>query len=188
MFRLWIVLCCVLLPFAVSAALYKVVSEDGHVTYTDMPPSSDAKEHALGRINSVGNPEYNMGKVNMRLHYEDKNGTMIVSGQVNGISMSFVVDTGATLVVIPPAIAKEAGLLQGQTEMITIQTANGAVQTPKVSIKTLIVDKVEGRNIAAAIQQISPTDPALGLLGMSFLAQYEMTIDHDKQEILLGKK
>ncbi|MDQ6989088.1 MAG: TIGR02281 family clan AA aspartic protease [Mariprofundaceae bacterium] len=188
MFKCLIVGLCLMLPLTVAAALYKVVGEDGKVVYTDMQPNPDAKEHRLGRINSVSNPAYNMDKVNMRLHYVDDAGAMIVQGTVNGISMSFVVDTGATLVVVPLKIAQQAGLMDGKTEMVTSQTANGTVRTPKVVIQQLNVDKVSMTDVAATIQTISPNQPELGLLGMSFFGKYKMTIDHDKQEILLEGK
>ena len=102
--------------------------------------------------------------------------------------MRFVVDTGATLLAIPPVIAKRAGLYDVSSTTVTAQTANGTVNVPRVSIKNLTVAKVKQTNIDATIQSVSTKDPELGLLGMSFFHNYKMSMDHDKKEIRLERK
>jgi len=188
MFKTFLCLICIAIPLAAQAKLYKITDEDGNVTYTDMAPSLGAKEHKLGRIASIGNPAFNMDKLNMIIPYTDENGSMIVSGSVNGTPMRFIVDTGATLLAIPPQIATKAGLMDLPFETITTQTANGAVRVPKITIKSLTVEKIKSSQIAATILSVSPKDPDLGLLGMSFLNQFKMTIDQDKKVIQLEKK
>ena len=184
-----IVLCLALiLPHITHAKLYKVVDAQGNTTYTDIAPTIDAKQHQLGKINSVRNPNFNRQKLYMTIPYQQKNGSMVVLGEINGIAMHFVVDTGATLLVIPPAIAKKAGLFDEPQTTITVQTANGAVSVPKVNIDNVTIQKTTQTNIAAVIQSVSTTEPHLGLLGMSFFNQYKMTIDQNKQEILLEPK
>jgi len=171
-----------------QADLYKLVDENGNITYTDMPPSMEAKPYKLGRISSVGNPVFNMEKLNMVIPYEDKDGAMVVQGAVNGVAMSFVVDTGATLLAIPPAIAEKAGLHLLPSKKITAQTANGAIQVSRVSLSKVTVAKVSQDNVDATIQSVSTINPNLGLLGMSFFNKYKMTIDHEKKQIQLEKK
>ena len=184
-----VVLCMLLLATPVQAKLYKVIGADGSITFTDIPPSMDAQEYKPQSINAVSNPQYNTAALRLIIPYENKGGSMTVQGSVNGIPITFIVDTGATLVAIPPEIAQKAGVMEGDMpNMVTAQTANGSVEVPKVSIKQLQVDKVQQSDIAAIIQRVSETNPELGLLGMSFFGRYNMHIDHTRQEIRLSPK
>ncbi len=188
MLRLLTLTLVLFLPFSAQAKLYKVVDDQGHITFTDTPPVLDAEEHQLGEINAVGNPTYNMEKLSLTIPFSEENGGMIVRGTVNGVSMRFIVDTGATLVAIPPEVAKQAGLLDGPSTKVTVQTANGSIEAPRVTINTIEVAKVKQSQVAATIQEISPTDSRLGLLGMSFFNQYKMTINRTSKEIQLETK
>ena len=188
MFKIIICGICFLLPWSAYAKLYKIVDNEGGITFTDMPPFIDAKEHTLQRINSVANPQYNMAKLNAIIPYIEEGGAMVVNGSINNVAMRFIVDTGATLLAIPLTIAKQAGLLNQPLEIINVQTANGAIQVPKVTIKSLKVEKASQPDIEATVQNISETDPNLGLLGMSFFDHYKMTIDDTRNEIQLESK
>ena len=175
-------------PLCAHAKLYKIIDEFGSVTFTDIPPNTEAKEHQLGSITSIGNPEFNTEKLNLTIPYVNEGGAMVVRGSINGIAMRFIVDTGATLLAIPPNIAKQAGLLKNKTKNIKVQTANGEVSVPKVSIKSVLVNKAQQNNVDATVQEISTTKPNMGLLGMSFFKHYKMTIHQDKREIQLQHK
>jgi len=188
MLKLFLCLSLLLTPLISHAKLYKIIADDGNITYTDMPPSHQAKEHRLGRISSIGNPVFNMSKMQLSLSYTDVNGAMIVRGKVNGIAMRFIVDTGATIIAVPPKIAQKSGLMQGEATMVTAQTANGAVQVRKTRIKNIIVDRFKQSDVEATVQNISESEPDLGLLGMNFFANYNMSIQHDKHKIILEKR
>ncbi|MDQ7002844.1 MAG: retropepsin-like aspartic protease [Ghiorsea sp.] len=188
MLKALIYLTIFIFPWLSHAEMYKIIDDDGRITYTDMAPSMEAKQYRPRGINAIGNPNYNISKLNMIIPYVDENGSMVVQGSVNGIAMSFIVDTGATLLAIPPAIAKRAGLYDGPTTMVTMQTANGKAQAPKVNIKLLSVANIKRSYVEATIQSISTENDELGLLGMSFFKHYKMTIDHQRQEIQLLRK
>lgn len=188
MFKVLIYLVIFSFPWLVHAEMYKIIDDDGNITYTDMAPSMEAKQYRPKGINAVGNPSYNMDKLSMMIPYVDKNGSMIVQGSVNGVAMSFIVDTGATFLAIPPVIAKRAGLYDVPSTMVTMQTANGKTQAPKVSIKLLSVAKIKLPHVEATIQSISTENNELGLLGMSFFKHYKMTIDHQQKTIQLEPK
>jgi len=175
-------------PWFAHADMYKIIDKDGNITYTDIPPSMEAKQYQPKGINAIDNPSYNMNKLSMVIPYVDKDGSMIVQGSVNGIPMSFVVDTGATLLAVPPAIAKPAGLYDSASTMVKAQTANGEVSVPRVTIKLLSVAKIKLPHVDATIQNVSTKNNELGLLGMSFFKHYKMTIDHNKKEIQLEPK
>ncbi len=184
----WLIVLLLALPALAYAKMYKVVHEDGSVTFTDIPPSLDAKAYQPKGINAINNPAYNTKALRMVIPYVDKGGSMIVQGSINGVAMAFIVDTGATLLAIPPVVAKKAGLYDQPSTAVNAQTANGEVRVPKVRIAQVAVANIKQRDVEATIQQISTTDTALGLLGMSFFKHYNIHIDHQKREIRLEPK
>ena len=172
-----------MLPQLSLAEVYKWTDAKGQVHFSNKPHQG-AERHPMQALSSVNNPFIDLEKMHQEIKYTQKNGSMIVQGHVNGVGMQFVVDTGATFVVIPPAIAKQAHISTRNSKLITLQTANGATQAPLISLPTLHIEKLEQRNVQAVVQVISP-DPTLGLLGMSFLGAYHMSIDHKRQIITL---
>jgi len=181
--RLLLITCLLLLPFATHAEIYKWTDQYGKVHFSDKPVAGSEKQH-LRSISGITNPAFNLKRNAMRIKYQDVNGSMIVQGRVNNIPVQFIVDTGAFVVIIPPNIAKKANISTKNAKSFTLQTANGAVQSRMVNISDLQVEKLRQSNVRAAIQQVSP-NANLGLLGMSFLSAYKMSIDHDQHIITL---
>ncbi len=169
-----------------AAEIYKWVDASGKTHYTDKPVSG-SKQQNSGSINAISNPAFNLEKTKMQMKYIERNGNMFVSGRVNGIAMQFVVDTGATYVAIPPAIAKRARLDTRNAQKVTLQTANGKILAPLISVSNVEAGGIKQQNILSTVQKLSP-DGTTGLLGMSFLSGFRMTIDQDRKMILLEKK
>jgi len=172
-----------MLPQLTLAEVYKWTDAQGQMHFSNKPHQG-AERHPMQALSSISNPFIDLEKMQREIKYTQQNGSMIVQGHVNGVSMPFIVDTGASFVVIPPAIAKQAHISTRNSQLITLQTANGATQAPMVSLPTLQIEKLKRRNIQAVVQTISP-NPSLGLLGMSFLGAYHMSIDHKRQIITL---
>lgn len=107
-------------------------------------------------------------------------GHYVADGQINGLSVTFLLDTGATDVAIPEALAQRLRLrrLAGGIS----QTANGAVAVWQTVLDEVTLGSIRLHNVRAAIV---PSMPANGpvLLGMSFLKQLEFT-QRDRQLIL----
>jgi aspartyl protease family protein len=106
-----------------------------------------------------------------------RDGHFYVKGAVNGKPLMFMVDTGASRVVVSEEFARQAGLPRG--EPTTFTTANGALQGHMVS----------GVAVSAGPFSVAPTTvgvglvggPAdLGLLGQSFLSKFQMSMKRDE--------
>ena len=102
---------------------------------------------------------------------------MLVQGRVNKVPARFIVDTGANLVVIPPAVAARAGVRTRDAPMLTVRTAGGEIRAPKVLLDELAVGGVRRSGVAAVVQKVA-ADEDVGLLGMNFLSAYRMSVDH----------
>lgn len=88
--------------------------------------------------------------------------------KVNGNPTVFMVDTGASQVVIPHAQARALGIdVDGLRFVQPVSTANGTTFTAPVTIRSLEVGDIVVNDVRAAVS--APGDLDEGLLGLSFL-------------------
>lgn len=179
-----LLLAALLVSAAAHAAIYTWTDADGNVHYADTPAHGAAPVD-LGSGNTVANPHYNRASLRKQIPYRDVGGQIHVAGRVNGVPIDFIVDTGASLVVIPPAVAAEAGLDSAGTTRL--QTANGAMDAPLVSIRHLSVGPLHVEDVRAVVHAIGVGDRT-GLLGMNVLGDYRMTVDRARSLLLLEPK
>lgn len=99
----------------------------------------------------------------------DRQGHFIASGAINGREVTFLVDTGATLVSVPEAMAQRLGL--EKQARIGLQTAAGPVTGWMTRIDEVRLGDIVRRDVRAAI---SPGRSDTVLLGMSFLRDLEL--------------
>ena len=123
------------------------------------------------------------GRQNVTLS-ADTRGHFVTMGSINGGSVRFLVDTGATLVALPAAEARRLGInyLQGQRGQV--QTANGVAVAYRVKLDTVRIGDIEVSNVDAMVSE-SDTMGVI-LLGMSFLNRMEMR--RDGQSMTLTKR
>ena len=126
---------------------------------------------AVGQGAAVANTSAARGGDTVTL-IADSRGHFTTIGVVNGVSLRFLVDTGASSVVLSSADARRAGVnyLTG-TRGLT-QTANGVVPVYTVKLDTLRIGDITLNNVDAAV--IEGDRLPLALLGMSFLNRMEM--------------
>lgn len=101
----------------------------------------------------------------------DRSGHFIVDGEVEGVPIRFLVDTGASSVILSPDDAGRIGLrLQDRDYTARYQTANGAVLFAPVTLREVSLGHLSIRDVAAAVSN-APTGTSL--LGMSFLRRLD---------------
>jgi aspartyl protease family protein len=94
-----------------------------------------------------------------------------VTGAINGHTVEFMLDTGATDIAIPSSIAKELDLQRlGRMEFYT---ANGVAEGYATRLKEVRVGNIVLHDLAASINPHMGDD--IVLLGMSFLKKIEFT-------------
>jgi aspartyl protease family protein len=123
------------------------------------------------------------GRQNVTLNV-DARGHFVTTGAINGGSVRFLVDTGATLVALPAAEARRLGIdyLQGQRGQM--QTANGAAVAYRVKLDTVRIGDIEVNSVDAVVSEGDTM--GVTLLGMSFLNRME--IKQDGQSMTLTKR
>ncbi|MEO1747626.1 MAG: TIGR02281 family clan AA aspartic protease [Pseudomonadota bacterium] len=88
--------------------------------------------------------------------------------EVNGTNQPFIIDTGASTVVLTYENARAAGYdVEALNFVIPVSTANGMTRAAMVTIDSLSIGDLERRNIRAMVAQEGQLFE--NLLGMSFL-------------------
>lgn len=90
-----------------------------------------------------------------------------VDAVVNGKSVSFLVDTGASLVALDRGTAESLGIDVASLGFTTrVMTANGPARAAPVKLAYVKIGDIVRENVQAAVMD---SDDGLSLLGMSFL-------------------
>ncbi len=113
---------------------------------------------------------------------QNKQGHYVVNGQINEISVTFLLDTGATQVSIPATVADQLNLPNlGQTR---VQTANGSVTVYQTKIDQLSIGNIFLYNVPANINPAMQSNEIL--LGMSALKRIEF--QQTGQQLILRER
>ncbi|OUM01001.1 retropepsin-like aspartic protease family protein [Variovorax sp. JS1663] len=98
-------------------------------------------------------------------------------GTINGRSVDFMLDTGATTVALSSADAQRIGLDYSKGQPVRMNTANGVAQGWLVRLNSVRVGDVEVYDVEAVVsQQPMP----FVLLGNSFINRFSMRRDADQ--------
>lgn len=108
-----------------------------------------------------------------------RHGHYVASGQINGVPVTFLVDTGASHVVIPDALVQKLGLTRGVR--YRVDTAAGPISVYATELRTVRIGAIELENVQASINPNRNSDEIL--LGMSFLRELELI--HRADELTL---
>ncbi len=98
-------------------------------------------------------------------------GHYYLNAELNGEVVRFVVDTGASEIVLSDEDARRIGIDPGGLRYLgRAMTANGEVRTAGVLLDSLAVGPYIDRNVMARVTQ---GDMEISLLGMTYLSRYE---------------
>lgn len=120
-------------------------------------------QHAVAALAAEGG-----GKLTLTA---DGQGHFFTTGTVNGVSVRFLVDTGATMISLGQSDARRIGIDASKGQRAVSNTANGQIVVSRVKLDTVRLGEITLNNVDALVQQ---NDMPIALLGMSFLNRMEM--------------
>jgi aspartyl protease family protein len=100
----------------------------------------------------------------------NRQGHYVVTGAINDEPVVFLLDTGATHVSVPVAVARRLGLQPGRR--VLMQTANGVIAVQRTTLDRVAIGDVGLSNVTASINPHQGGEQVL--LGMAFLKQVEL--------------
>ena len=142
--------------------------------------SGDAQAVAMA-VSPKAQPQNSGGGRTVKLD-GDGHGHFRVEARVDGRAISFLVDTGASAVVLRESSAARLGIFPRASDYTgRTQTANGVAKYAPVRLGRIEVDGITVRDVNAAVM----ADEALqvNLLGMTFLSRVKFT--HDRGRLVL---
>jgi aspartyl protease family protein len=105
-----------------------------------------------------------------------RDGHFYAAGAVNGKPVSFLVDTGASLVTVSEQFAREAGLSRGVPTVFN--TANGDMPGRIVTDVPITLGPLNVSGVRVAVGLVGH-EVGDALLGQSFLAKFEIVLQKD---------
>jgi aspartyl protease family protein len=112
----------------------------------------------------------------------DTRGHFMATGSVNGASMRFLVDTGASMVSMGLSDARRAGINYLEGERAFAQTANGVIPVYRVRLDSVRVGDITLTGIDGLVH--TEADLPVVLLGMSFLRRLDMLREGDNLTLI----
>src|SRR3954451_10953229 len=95
----------------------------------------------------------------------------VVQATVNGVELEFLIDSGASDIVLSPAAAARVGFRRSQLRFSgTAATANGDGRLAPVTLRELRVGQFSQRSVPAVVNNAAMP---ISLLGMSFLGRLD---------------
>jgi aspartyl protease family protein len=146
----------------------KLISSDSTKAVVEI--EGKRRELGMGQAASIAGAANSLpGSVTM---YADSLGHHFTEGQINGVTLKFLVDTGATTIAMNSGDAKYAGIDYKKGERIQVETANGITSAYRVVINTLKLGSLVLNQVDGVV--VEGGSPAVVLLGMSALNRLEM--------------
>lgn len=121
------------------------------------------------------------GKGNRIVLTAGTGGHFMTQGQINGSTVQFMVDTGATSISMTVADAERMGLNFRSGTRVQLNTANGVIPAWRTTLDSVRVGDVEVFGVAAVVADRSM--PFL-LLGNSFLTRFQMIRENDQLTLI----
>ena len=117
--------------------------------------------------------------------WQNNAGMYTTVGSINGLPVSFLVDTGASQVALNADEARRLGIdFRVSGTPAAVGTASGVVRAWAITLDTVKVGSLELRNVGAVV--LEGNTPQHALLGMTYLGRLE--INNDGRLMTLRKK
>ena len=126
------------------------------------------------------------------IEFSQESNTIILPAKLNdSFEVSLTLDTGATLVVLRKSAGEKLGVnLENAQPDINMTLADGRkIGAKRVILNSVKVENVEAEHVEAAImlEDIGEAGFGDGLLGMSFLKNFNFKIDYREKKLILEK-
>lgn len=124
-------------------------------------------------------------RVSIPIH-KTNNAIIIPNVIINGkLGVNFILDTGATYTSISRSTARKLGLDLNYANKVSLKTANGVIQVPRVKLDSININGLEAKGVEVTIHEMPAAQNITGLLGLSFLEKFTVTIDKKNNRIVL---
>ena len=118
-----------------------------------------------------------------QLKFNPSSPSIIVTADIKAnypTDAKLILDTGASYVTLPRNLVTGIGIPIDTKNTVQLTSASTVETTSKILIPEIKVLGKKVKNVEAIIKDLPPQTPADGLLGLSFLRHFKLTIDFKK--------
>lgn len=170
-----------LFPAAGIAELYRYEGEGGAVIFTDNPSSIPKKYKNKARSHDVDVTPPDLSETPVSIDGNRVLVTVTIDYRGKMVSANLILDTGAEVTTITPALASRLEMSPEAGEVAFAQGVGGGIhKTSRVSLDSLQFGPHKRYNIDALVIKSGSAD---GLLGMNFLRGLRYQINFDMATI-----
>jgi aspartyl protease family protein len=157
----------------------KLISVSGEVAVVESGGNRLTLKMGEGARLASGNPAGAAGNASVVLTANNQ-GHFFTTGTINGVSVRFLVDTGASLIALSASDARRLGInfLAGKKTLSS--TANGVAVSYVVKLDEVRIGDITLNNVDCSV---TSGEMPFALLGMSFLNRMEMKRDGDRMTL-----
>lgn len=191
---LFIILVLLFFFSSADAEIYKWVDDDGTVTFSDdffnIPPSHRDKAKKIFSPAPAQSGGDSTNEFHVPFH-RTPSGIMLVDVVLNGsVRARMVFDTGAALVIISQELSRKINQdNRGGDRRVKLRTAGGEVEGRYTRISKIELGPASRENVQAVVNpQANVFHDFDGLLGMSFLSDFQVSIDHQRGSVILKRR
>lgn len=153
-----------------KGVIYKCKNDEGATVYKKSPCTEEGQT-----VSKWEEPDREHKEMSIR---QGKNGHYFLEGEINGKTLTFVVDTGASGLALPGSIAR-AAKIECKSNSLVASTANGPASGCTVTVPTLKFGPFQLKDVKAMVLP-NLTQP---LLGMNVLEQFNIEQGHGEMRI-----
>lgn len=126
------------------------------------------------------------GKMDDTFPIQRRGNVVLMDATINGVKGRFIFDTGATFVSVKRSYATKAKIEIDEDSTMKLSTANGITEGKRGRAKTVQLKSIRSNDVPLVVQNDQKGtygDDIDGLLGMSFLSRFNVTIARDTVRI-----
>lgn len=154
-----------------EAVVWSAAMICGLLAYGSQEELGELYERARGNIHPSVALSTAQGEAELHRAWD---GHYRAEAQINGISVLMLVDTGASMVLLPYEVAHDLGIDRERLEYsLPVTTANGQSHVAPVTLSSIKIGPIAVFDVEAAVAR--PGMLKTGLLGMSFLEKIDET-------------
>ncbi len=143
------------------------------------------KQYNMGNAGNTISTSFTKRKSQKETIYVNSGGMFMTFGSINGRSVRFLVDTGASAVSMNVEQAKLLGIQYDKIgKPAGVSTASGFAKAYRLRLKSVTVGNITERNVEAFV--IDGNHPGPILLGMTFLSR--LSVEHSGNAMTLLQK
>lgn len=190
----WVILLLALAP--AYAGIYKWVDRNGRVHFTDtiasIPP--EYRDHIEEKVSLLPTPPRVTSErparaptpapPNYAVPLRHDGNAMLVDALVGGaVRTRLLLDTGAEFTVLSTATARRLALNLSNAAVIPLRSASGVFFAPLIKVQSITVGEAVVSDVEVIVHDATPGLD--GLLGMSFLDNFLVTISMSNARLML---